>query len=467
MIVSILAFGSRGDVQPLAALAAAIAARGHEARLLAPDVFSDLAGRGVDFRPLGFDILTDHESEAARRFFAADGNPISSMLALARYLKVIADRAPRIRDDTKGSDVIVGSGFAASFAAMAAQYWKIPSVQTWLQPAVASRQIPYPFTKPTRFAMPGWANLAMSLGAEQSLWLIQRAAGRPVRDLYRLPPAGLRPALRAAVRSGETVLLAYSETLLPRCRDWPENVEVTGYWFLDRPADWTPPPSLERFIESGPPPVYVGFGSMKLVDPRATLDAVLKAVAMNGARAVITAGWGGLRAESLPEFAVGVDAAPHDWLFPRMAAIVHHGGTGTTGAALRAGKPSVIVPFITDQFFWARQLKERGLAPAAAPHSRLTAETLAAAIGVALNDPRLRGRAAGCRRARSRGGRGRPRDRCHRAGGEAALQLDGTSSAPTGIGGIFPRPRPWSNSIRFRLFFPDKGEKGANGVLSA
>ena len=189
-------------------------------------------------------------------------------------------------------------------------------------------------------------------------------------------------------------MLAYSETLLPRCRDWPPNVEVTGYWFLDRATDWIPPPSLQRFIESGSPPVYVGFGSMKLSDPGATLRAVLEAVAQNHARAVVGVGWGGLQAESLPEFAIGVDAAPHDWLFPRMAAIVHHGGSGTTGEALRAGKPSIIVPFIVDQFFWARQLQERGLAPAATPHRRLTAGRLAAAIGVALNDLGMRKRAA-------------------------------------------------------------------------
>lgn len=395
MIVSIVAFGTLGDVQPLAALAAALAARDHQVRLLAPDAFAHLAsGRGVDFQPLAFDILADSEREVNRKFFASGGSPISTVAGLARVLRLVAARAPNIMDATRGSDLIVGGGFTDSVAAMAAQYWKIPCVHAYLQPALASRDIPFSFAKPTRFALPGWANIAMSLGAEKVIWFLEHSASRNIRNYYHLPSTAFQPRLRRAVKSGDTLLLGYSETLLRRSRDWPQNVEVTGYWFLDGSADWTPPQSLRRFIDSGSPPVYVGFGSMKLNEPRATLDVVLKAVKNNGARAVVSAGWGGLKAEGLPDFAIGIDAAPHDWLFPRMAAIIHHGGIGTTCAALRAGKPSVVVPFITDQFFWAKRLQSSGVAPAATPHRRLTAEALGAAIGVALSDAGMRKRAA-------------------------------------------------------------------------
>jgi sterol 3beta-glucosyltransferase len=182
--------------------------------------------------------------------------------------------------------------------------------------------------------------------------------------------------------------------LLPRSREWPANVETTGWWFLDDGVNWTPPPELDRFLADGPPPVYVGFGSMALFDRDASLDTVLRALEQAGARAVVSAGWGGLARAHRPPSVYALDEAPHDWLFPRMAAIVHHGGAGTTGAALRAGKPSVVTPFITDQHAWARLLFARGLAPAPLPHRLLTADALASAIRTALSDAAMRERAA-------------------------------------------------------------------------
>ena len=125
--------------------------------------------------------------------------------------------------------------------------------------------------------------------------------------------------------------------------------------------------------------------------------------------AVVRAGWGGLRHDRLPDTVYALDKAPHDWLLPRMAAIVHRGGAGTTGAALRAGKPSVVTPFIVDQFAWARLLQARGLAPAPLPHRALTADALAGAIGAALSDADMR------RRAEDMGARVRAEDGVARA----------------------------------------------------
>ena len=132
---------------------------------------------------------------------------------------------------------------------------------------------------------------------------------------------------------------------------------------------------------------------MAFRDRDALLDMVLTAVARVGVRAVLGSGWGGLAHGILPPSVFAVDEAPHDWLFPHMAAIVHHGGAGTTGAAIRAGKPSVVTPFITDQFAWARLLNARGLAPAPLPHRTVTADALAAAINTALHDGAMRERA--------------------------------------------------------------------------
>jgi len=159
------------------------------------------------------------------------------------------------------------------------------------------------------------------------------------------------------VARSETLLLAYSSAPLAQSHEWPANVDVTGWRFLGDGASWAPPPELEHFLSAGSAPVYVGFDSTALRDRDTSLDVVLRALAHIGARAVICSGWGGLaRGKALPGSVFALDEAPHDWLFPRMAAIVHHGGAGTTGAVVRAGKPSVVAPFILDQLAWARLL---------------------------------------------------------------------------------------------------------------
>ena len=215
--------------------------------------------------------------------------------------------------------------------------------------------------------------------------------------------------MRRAVARGEPLLLAYSGALLPRSREWPVTIETTGWWFLDDGVEWTAPPELIRFLDQGPAPIYVGFGSMAFLDRKATLEAVAGALEKTGVRAVVSAGWGGLKHDRLPDTVYALDEAPHDWLFPRMAAIVHHGGAGTTGAALRAGKPSVVTPFIVDQFPWARLLHVRGLAPPPLPHRALTQDSLAAAIQTALADAEMR------RRAEEMGARVRAEDGLGRA----------------------------------------------------
>jgi sterol 3beta-glucosyltransferase len=240
---------------------------------------------------------------------------------------------------------------------------------------------------------PGWANRAIFLAYEQAMWLVTRRVLRPARELYGLPSPPYTPPLWRAVARGETLLLAYSDALLPRSREWPANAVVTGWWFLDDCERWSPPLELERFLADGSTPIYVGFGSMAFREREASLDVVLKALAKVEARAVLGSGWGGLGSGNLPPFVFALEDGPHDWLFPRMAAIVHHGGAGTTGAAIRAGKPSVVTPFIADQFAWARLLNARGLAPGPLPHRILTADTLAAAVKTAISDDTMRERA--------------------------------------------------------------------------
>jgi sterol 3beta-glucosyltransferase len=168
---------------------------------------------------------------------------------------------------------------------------------------------------------------------------------------------------------------------------------VTGYWFLDD-AGWVMPPSLRGFLEAGPPPVYVGFGSIPSMDPVRTTTMIVDALAVVGQRGILASGWGGLAAAPLAEHVYVLDAAPHDRLFPHVAAVVHHGGAGTTAAGLRAGRPTVICPFFGDQPFWGWRIAELGVGPAPIAFKYLTAEKLAKAIRRAVTDPEMHRRAA-------------------------------------------------------------------------
>jgi UDP:flavonoid glycosyltransferase YjiC (YdhE family) len=182
--------------------------------------------------------------------------------------------------------------------------------------------------------------------------------------------------------------------VVPRPPEWSDRVHVTGYWFLDEASGFEPPEALAEFLEEGPKPVYVGFGSMTLVDPEATRALVLEALARAGQRAIVAIGRGAPQGARLSRTVLALDAAPHDWLFPRVAAVAHHGGAGTTAAGLRAGAPTVVLPLVGDQFFWGERVRALGAGPAPLPFARLSADGLAAAIRKAAEDDRIRERAA-------------------------------------------------------------------------
>jgi sterol 3beta-glucosyltransferase len=182
--------------------------------------------------------------------------------------------------------------------------------------------------------------------------------------------------------------------LLPVPADFPPHVHITGYWFLDAQPDWQPSPELVEFLENGTPPIYVGFGSMGMKGAAKRAQIILQALKASRQRGLLARGWGGLKAAELPSNVFMLDEAPHDWLFPRVAAVVHHGGAGTTAAGLCAGKPSIICPFLGDQPFWGNLIYQRGVGPTPIPQKKLTADNLADAITQTIQDPAMNQRAA-------------------------------------------------------------------------
>ncbi|KAK4464145.1 sterol 3-beta-glucosyltransferase [Cladorrhinum samala] len=192
------------------------------------------------------------------------------------------------------------------------------------------------------------------------------------------------PGLLARLRVPTTY--CWSPALIPKPADWGREISVSGFYFLDLEGSYNPEPELKRFLEGGPPPVYIGFGSIVVDDPDALTRTILEAVERTGVRALVSKGWGGIGGDSLrvPENVFMLGNCPHDWLFKRVAAVVHHGGAGTTAAGIKAGKPTVVVPFFGDQIFWGTMIARAGAGPAPIPQKTLTSENLAAAIQEAL-----------------------------------------------------------------------------------
>ena len=276
----------------------------------------------------------------------------------------------------------------APLSRLAAEALGLPCMGTYLAPAVPTGE----------FALPG---LPQSGGAGPAANL---AAGRELLAAAGSLYGGILPGLRDRLGlspgrwpRGEEgavwpVCHGFSPLVVPRPADWPSEVDVCGYWWPARPEGWQPSPGLVDFLAAGPPPVFIGFGSMAPGQGEQLSEVIADAVTRVGVRAVVQAGWAGLTGTGEQILTVG--DLPHDWLFPQVAAVVHHAGAGTTGAGLRAGVPSVPVPVLADQPFWAHRLHDLGVAPEPVYFAKLTAETLSDALRECLGEPGYQERAA-------------------------------------------------------------------------
>jgi UDP:flavonoid glycosyltransferase YjiC (YdhE family) len=241
--------------------------------------------------------------------------------------------------------------------------------------------------------MKGAYNRFSYLFAMEASWRLFREPIDRVRaEVLDLPP--LTVPYRKLVNQPIPILYGYSTHVLPRPKDWHDHLHLTGYWFLDNDLDWQPPAELVDFLDDGPPPVYIGFGSMSGGDAERLADVSLKALQSAGQRGILLTGWGGLDKSDLPDTVLKLAAAPHQWLFPRMSGVVHHGGAGTVSAGLRAGVPSLAIPFFADQPFWGAQLFKLGVGPAPISRKRLTANRLGYALRRMADHEGMRQRAA-------------------------------------------------------------------------
>jgi sterol 3beta-glucosyltransferase len=394
MKIVIFALGSRGDVQPYIALGRGLAAAGHSVRLLATENFRELvAGYGLEFVAVG------SSTEAAAQelqHLIEQGQTRKLFAAQARLAEAQAHTAAAHGLAAAQSADLLVAGLGGLFVAWSlAEKLGIPFVQAHLVPITPTRA----FASVLAPQLPNTplAPLTNALShrlAEQMLWQMSRSADARARsEVLGMPSAPFWGPF-AALRDAAPILYGYSAHALPRPADWPAAIHLTGFWFLEPPAGWQPPADLVRFLAAGPPPVYIGFGSMTSSRPEEAAAMAIEGLTRAGQRGVLYGGWGGLRPEHLPDYIYLANSVPHSWLFPRMAAVVHHGGVGTTAAGLAAGVPSVVTPFFGDQPFWGRRVHELGVGPQPIPRSRLNATNLAEAIRVATTDAPMRAKAA-------------------------------------------------------------------------
>jgi sterol 3beta-glucosyltransferase len=370
MRLMLLTAGTRGDVEPFAALARHAASRGHEVRLALPD--DAVTPEGVDSVRLGMDV---------QRVLSPAGR---TPWALAHHLRTEVRPAMRrtivaaVRETVAfGPDVVIHHPLILS-APMVADALGVPRVVVEFAPVA---------TASARFPAAGGPTATRDLGARnRSTYAVPRAIGRlfdgDVRRAAAELPGGRRPAFRTP---SSATLMAVSPQLLPRPDDWPDRVHQTGAWHEEGSAA-SLDPAVAEFLGAGPY-LVASFGSMARGDASARGRAIVTAARSHGLRVLLLTGWGGLAlpAECRGPDVLAVRSAPFDQVLPGAALAVHHGGAGTSHAVARAGVPAVVVPFLADQPFWGAQLHRQGLAAAPIPLRRLSVDALVPAMADALS----------------------------------------------------------------------------------
>lgn len=381
----LLAWGSRGDVQPFVALGLGLRDAGHEVTIAATLDFEPwIREAGLGYTDFGVSVAELSRTDLGRRWL---GGTSRSTVAEMRLMHEVSTLAADVVTTTllraaPEHDVLISSTLTYEAGWVLARHTGIGHAIALFAPVLqTSLGSSYVYA-----ALPGRRS-ALNLVAGTLTSTAAQPVIAPIAHELRRRIGVRRPTLQqlmTEIRSAPA-LMAVSPHVVPPAPDWPMTVHVTGFWTLPGdPGDGhVPDPVLVDFLEAGPPPVYVGFGSMSSLDPEGSSRVVADAVRAVGMRAVVLRGNADLHVEG--DDVLTVEGAPHDWLFPRTAAVVGHGGAGTTGAAFRAGVPQVVVPHMGDQAYWGRRVHALGCGPAAIARRELTAERLADGIRAALS----------------------------------------------------------------------------------
>lgn len=381
MKITILTYGSRGDIQPFIPLSLGLLARGHSVKLAAPSRFKSLVEEhGIQFVP-----LAGEPEDLSRRLNDAGYNFIKMIRDLMDHAVEIGEAVLRQTEDAcSDADLIIHTFMHAVGAHTLAREKNIPDIHIQLFPMFTPTG-DYPNVTLPDLGLRSLNRFSHELSQKITMWSsrigfqrVRRLAGLPKRKLYS-------PFDNGPFRSRTPILCAWSPIVIPPSSEWLSNVHVTGYYFSTSDDSYQPSDDLKDFLRDGPPPICVSFGSMIHRDAQ-RIDATIRdALKRTNHRSIILSGWNSVGSRSSDSI-LYLAAAPHQWLFPRCKMVIHHGGAGTTSAGLRAGIPNIVIPFAADQPFWGRRVYAMGAGPMPIHVQDLSVENLTMAIVYAENN---------------------------------------------------------------------------------
>ena len=378
MKITILTYGSRGDVQPFLPLSIRLMEEGHSVKLAAPLRFKNF----VEEHGIYFVALAGDPEDLSRRLNNAGHNFAKLLRELTNHaIEIGADVWRQTEAACEDADLILHTFTHAVGAHTLACEKNIPDIHIQI----------FPMFTPTgdypNVTLPGCRSRSLNrlthkLSAKVTWWTsqmgferVRRRAGLSKRKLYW-------PFDDDPLRARTPILCAWSPSLLPASADWPPRVHITGYYFFPEDHSYQPPVELLSFLEGGDAPVCITFGSMVNREKERIDRIVRESLKKTANRGLILSGWGGVKSLSSDDV-LYLESAPHAWLLPRCKMLVHHGGAGTTAAGLRAGIPNIVIPFMADQPFWGRRVHAVGVAPRPIPVRDLSVENLTRAMAEA------------------------------------------------------------------------------------
>ena len=396
--VVLLASGTRGDVQPFLALALGLQEAGIPAVIAAASRFRSLVeDRGVGFAPLKGNPSDLMAAGADSMAASVSGGIARGIVSTARFLRRAQEEYRLMLESAAAAcrpARAILAGLSSTWGLSIGQALRVPCVFCMLQPFGRTHEFPSALL-PVRFSLGRSYNSLTYRVLEQAMWQPwRRTTNAWRRRTLHLPSLSFAGPWRELYASRFPCLYGFSPAVAPPPGDWPADHIVTGFWYLDGQRGWSPPPALERFLSSGDPPIFVGFGSMGM--SRGGFHRVIeRALGSARLRAIVSSGGPGAHlslVDGARRFAVPGDV-PHAWLFPRVSTVVHHGGAGTTAEGVRAGVPSIIFPVAADQYFWAERIAALGAGPRPLSRGSLTPEAIADLFIRVPKDPDMRKRA--------------------------------------------------------------------------
>lgn len=385
--VTLISVGSTGDILPYISLAIKLKEKGARVTLCSYVNYTELVQNNkINFYPLSFDIKDFLKSEDIGKRFTK--NFFKEMAALKKTLEPVFYRNfDETWEASKNADILIYHPLVYNGLNLAEKL-DIPAFLSAAVPVLAPTK---DFTVPTF----GYKDLGL---LNKLSYLTLRLSLMPYHSIinnWSVKKLGLKPYTpfkSPFKRNGKDIpiLYSYSPALFPAASDWKEHVNISGYWFLNQQHYWKPSEELTQFINSGPPPIYIGFGSMPGTNTDKLTEIIIDTINLSKQRAIVATGWGGLNKIENTKNILCIESAPHDWLFPRVSLIIHHGGSGTTAATLKFAKPSIICPFMLDQFFWSKLLYKKGLSLKPLPQITLNSGQLVSFINETLKDNKIK-----------------------------------------------------------------------------